>query len=501
MAAVVNDPLGYRPGYHFAAQKNWINDPNGLVFDATTGLYHLFFQHNPFGDEWGHMSWGHATSRDLLNWTELPLAIPEDERASIFSGSIVIDHGNTAGFGVGAWVACYTGCLRRAEVSNTGGQAQEIAYSLDRGLTWTKYAGNPVLDLGLREFRDPKVFWHEPSGRWTMAVVLPEERCVAFYASANLREWTLLSHFGPTGCTSAIWECPDLIHFAAQGEATGRSLASPTPSGGGALHGNAPGGATSLWLLKVDTFEGHPAGSGAQCWVGRFDGESFTAETEAFWADHGSDFYAALSFAGLPAGRAPVWLAWMNQHAYARHTPTSPWRGAMSLPRELSLVQTPAGWRLGQAPVATDSLRGQARHLVGAGLVAEAGASCELLWEMDPGEAEASTLSVRCGAGGECTEIGIDHRRGVIWIDRSRSGTVVDAEHWAGRREQAWAGARGPLVLRVLVDRCSVEVFSGDGLVALTEVVYPANTSGDVAVLALGGAWARSVLTCWKLNA
>lgn len=458
----------FRPGYHFTTQKNWINDPNGLVFDAATGLYHLFFQHNQFGDVWGHMSWGHATSPDLLHWTELPLAIPEDERASIFSGSVVIDHADTVGFGAGAWVACYTGCLRRPE----GGQAQELAWSLDRGLTWTKYAGNPVLDLGLREFRDPKVFWHESTGRWVMAVVLPDEHRVAFYASANLRDWALLSHFGPAGETRAIWECPDLIHFAAQ----------------------------DRWLLKVDTFEGHPAGSGAQVWIGQFDGQRFTPETDAVWADHGSDFYAALSFAGLPAGRAPVWLAWMNQHAYAKHTPTSPWRGAMTLPRELSLVQTTAGWRLGQAPVSVEQLRGEPRHLVGAGVIADAGASCELHWEMDPGDAETSTLNVRCGPGGEFTEIGIDHCRGLVWIDRSRSGTVVDAAHWTGRREQAWSPASGPLVLRVLVDRCSVEVFSGDGLVALTEIVFPSDTSVDVAVLAQRGAWTRSVLTCWTLN-
>lgn len=458
----------HRPRYHFAARQHWINDPNGLVFDAATGLYHLFFQHNPFGNEWGHMSWGHATSVDLLHWTELPLAIPEDERVSIFSGSIVIDHDDTAGFGAGAWVACYTGCLRRPE----GGQAQELAYSRDAGLTWTKFAGNPVLDLGLREFRDPKVFWHAGTGRWVMAVMLPDEHRVAFYASANLREWTLLSHFGPAGETRAIWECPDLIHFAAQ----------------------------DRWLLKVDTFAGHPAGSGAQVWVGRFDGTRFTAETEAAWADHGSDFYAALSFAGLPAGRPPVWLAWMNQHAYAKATPTAPWRGAMTLPRELSLVQTAAGWRLAQAPIATERLRGEPRYLVGAGVMAEAGASCELRWELDPGDAATSTLNLRCGADGQYTEVGIDHRRGLVWVDRSRSGTLVDAAHWAGRREQAWAGACGPLVLRVFVDRCSVEVFSGDGLVSLTELIFPADTSGDVAVLAQGGAWTRAVLTCWTLN-
>ncbi|MGM9480594.1 glycoside hydrolase family 32 protein [Roseateles sp. NT4] len=466
----MNATPGFRPAIHFAAQKNWINDPNGLVFDAATGLYHLFFQHNPFGDVWGHMSWGHATSPDLLHWTELPIAIPEDERASIYSGSLVIDHAGTAGFGAGAWVACYTGCLRRPE----GGQAQELAFSLDRGLTWTKYAGNPVLDLGLKEFRDPKVFWHEATGRWIMGVVLPEERRVAFYASANLRDWALRSHFGPTGCTSAIWECPDLIHFPDQ----------------------------DRWLLKVDTFEGHPAGSGAQCWVGRFDGEGFKAETEAFWADQGSDFYAALSFAGLAEGRAPVWLAWMNQHAYAKYTPTLPWRGAMSLPRELALAQTAEGWRLLQSPVSTEALRGTARHLAGAGLVDAAGDVLELHWELDPGKAEASTLDVRCGPGGESTQIGIDHRRGLVWIDRSRSGHIPSAAAWQGRREQAWAGASGPLALRVIVDRCSVEVFSGDGRVALTEVIYPGPASDGVAVLKQGsGDWLRSVLTLWPLDA
>lgn len=459
----------YRPRLHFAPRRNWINDPNGLVFDVETGLYHLFFQHNPFGDVWGHMSWGHATSPDLLNWTELPLAIPEDERASIFSGSVVIDHGNTAGFGAGAWVACYTGCLRRAE----GGQAQDIAWSLDRGLTWTKYAGNPVLDLGLREFRDPKVFWHGPTGRWVMAVVLPEEHRVAFYAGANLREWALLSHFGPAGEARAIWECPDLIRFVAE----------------------------DRWLLKVDTFEGHPAGSGAQCWIGRFDGTSFEAETAAFWADHGSDFYAALSFAGLPAGRPPVWLAWMSQHAYAKGTPTAPWRGAMALPRELSLVREANHWRLGQSPVATEALRGEPRHLVGPGVVDRAGEVLELRWELDPGTADVSTLNLRCGpGGGEFTQVGIDHRHGLVWIDRSRSGVAPDAARWAGRREQAWGAARSTLALHVVVDRCSVEVFSGDGAVALTEVVYPSPGSDGVAVLAHGGAWQRSVLTVWPLK-
>lgn len=175
--------------------------------------------------------------------------------------------------------------------------------------------------------------------------------------------------------------------------------------------------------------------------------------------------------------------------------------GAMRLPRELALAQTPEGWRLLQAPVSTEALRGEPRHLVGAGLVDDAGDVLELRWELDPGDADASTLDVRCGPGGESTRIGIDHRAGLVWIDRSRSGHVPGAAHWQGRREQAWAGARGPLALRVIVDRCSVEVFSGDGRVALTEVVYSGPASQGVAVLKQGcGDWLRSVLTVWTLS-
>jgi len=460
-----------RPRWHFSPEQNWINDPNGLVY--ADGEYHLFFQYNPFGDTWGHMSWGHAVSADLLHWRELPLAIPEDERASIFSGGVVIDHANTAGFGAGAWVAIYTGCLRRP----TGGQAQELAYSLDGGLSWTKYAHNPVLDLGLREFRDPKVFWHGPSAAWLMAVVKPDEHLVCFFRSANLRDWVLLSEFGPAGAVASIWECPDLIHFAAE----------------------------DRWVLKVDTFEGHPGGSGAQCWVGRFDGERFSAETEAVWVDHGSDFYAALSFGNLPAGRAPLWLAWMNNHAYAKDTPTAPWRGAMSLPRELSLRATPAGWRLAQRPwPGLAALRGAPHHRVGPGVLDAPGVDgrcLELLWELDPGDVVLSTLSVRCGeGGGEATTIGIDHQGGRLFIDRSRSGALVHPVHWAGRREVPLHNARGRLQVRVLIDHCSVEVFADEGLAVLTELVYPADTSRAVVTLAQGGAWQRSVLTAWPLK-
>ncbi|MBU6260183.1 MAG: glycoside hydrolase family 32 protein, partial [Burkholderiales bacterium] len=324
----------WRPRFHYTPARHWINDPNGLV--RLDGEYHLYYQHNPQGDRWGHMSWGHAVGRDLVDWHELPVAIPETERVSIYSGSVVVDAANTSGFGApgqAPLVAVYTGCRRRPE----GGQAQELAYSVDRGRRWTPYAGNPVLDLGLRDFRDPKVFWHAETARWIMVVVVPDARRARFYASPDLKAWTLLSDFGAPFEGEGIWECPDLIPFELAGE--GR-----------------------IWMLKVDVFGGHPSGgTGARLFFGRFDGNTFTpeAETAPRWADQGADFYAALSFANLDADEAPVWLAWMNCHRYAQALPTAPWRGAMTLPRRLALRRVEGRIELLQQPVAElERLRG-----------------------------------------------------------------------------------------------------------------------------------------------
>jgi fructan beta-fructosidase len=208
----------FRPQVHFSPAKNWTNDPNGLLFYR--GEYHLFYQYNPFGDQWGHMSWGHAVSADMLHWKELPVAIPEQDGVMIFTGSIVVDHANSSGLcgsGKECLVAVYTGYSGK-EPSTL--QNQNIAYSLDNGRTWTKYKGNPVLDLHMVDFRDPSVSWNEKTGRWLMAVSLPKEHKVRFYGSPNLKDWKQLSEFGPTGDTDGDWECPDLVRVpAAKGPA------------------------------------------------------------------------------------------------------------------------------------------------------------------------------------------------------------------------------------------------------------------------------------------
>jgi sucrose-6-phosphate hydrolase SacC (GH32 family) len=239
----------YRPQFHFTPAKNWMNDPNGMFYYDSE--YHLFYQYNPFGEKWGHMSWGHTVSEDLVHWKHLPLALAEENGVMIFSGSAVVDWKNTSGFGKDGkppLVAIYTGHYTEKPLQN-----QQIAYSNDRGRTWTKYEGNPVIDIGYKDFRDPKVFWHEDSTQWVMAVSLPVERTVRFYGSPDLKKWTKLSDFGPAGCVSGIWECPDLF---------------PLP---------VEGSDQQKWALIVNIGSGAPAGgSGCQYFVGEFDGKTFS---------------------------------------------------------------------------------------------------------------------------------------------------------------------------------------------------------------------------------
>ena len=329
----------YRPQYHFTPAVNWMNDPNGMVhYD---GEWHLFYQYNPFGAKWGHMSWGHAVSPDLVHWQHLPVAIPEVDGVMAFSGSAVVDWENTTGVGRDGrppLVAIYTG-----HRTDRPSQSQYLAYSTDRGRTWTRYAGNPVLDVGSAEFRDPKVMWHAPTRRWVMTVVLATEHTVRFYGSPDLKTWTPLSDFGPTAATGGVWECPDLFELPVDGDAT-----------------------DTRWVLIVNLNPGGIAGgSGGQYFVGRFDGTRFVADQDgggaapaspdprgALWLDHGRDFYAGVTWSDAPKGDGRrVLLGWMNNWQYANDIPTAPWRSAMSVPRALSLTRTPAGIRLVQTPV------------------------------------------------------------------------------------------------------------------------------------------------------
>lgn len=471
----------HRPQFHFTPELNWTNDPNGMVY--FDGEYHLFYQFNPLGIDWGHMSWGHAVSKDLVHWDHLPVALRDEYGVMIFSGSAVADLQNTSGFGENGrppMVAIYTG-------HSAGRQTQDIAYSTDRGRSWTKYAGNPVLDLGEADFRDPKVFWHEPTKRWVMVVALANQKKVQFYGSPDLKNWTHLSDFGPAGVKDKPnWECPDLF---------------PVPVA------NEPG--QTRWMLQTNIGGGAPAGgSGGEYFIGEFDGREFKTESmESQWVEHGRDFYAAVSWADIPAndGRR-IWLAWMNNWETAG-VPTHPWRGAMSLPRVLTLRRMDGKLRLCQTPVRElESLRDQ--HAEWSNVVLKdgdrpletRGRQLEFKVDFVPGDAQEFGLKV-CVGGQQETLVGYDAAKQQLFVDRTRSGDSSFHSAFAGRHSGPLEpDADGHIRMHVFVDRSSVEVFGNDGEMVLTELIFPDPDSTGVALFAKGGECRVSKLEAWTLK-
>jgi fructan beta-fructosidase len=409
LAPTYDEP--WRPQYHFTPAKNWMNDPNGLVYYK--GEYHLFYQYNPFGNKWGHMSWGHAVSSDLLHWKELPVALPEENGIMIFSGSAAVDEANSR------LAAIYTGHTPER-------QTQNVAFSTDRGRTWTKYSGNPVLDLGMKDFRDPKVIRYRD--HWVMVAALPREKKVRFFASSDLTKWEPLSDFGPAGATGGIWECPDLFELDGK------------------------------WVLVVNLNPGGVAGgSGGQYFIGQFDGKTFRAEnTEPLWIDYGRDLYATVSFYGTPGRK--VWMGWMSNWQYAGDEPTSPWRTAQSLPRELRVKNG----RVVQSPVReVAALRGAPVKDISR----FRGDSYELQAELRDG----AEVHLRKGRD-EQTVLGL--RGGELFLDRTRSGDVSFHKSFAGV-QKAPVTPGGPVRVQVFVDRSSVEVFANHGEVTITDRIFP----------------------------
>lgn len=478
--AYYNEP--FRPQFHFTPEKNWMNDPNGCVF--FDGVYHLFYQYNPQGDTWGHMSWGHAVSPDLVRWQHLPVALREENGVMIFSGSAVVDQKNTSGFGRDGkppLVAIYTG-------HGLGKQTQNIAFSVDRGRTWTKYEKNPVIDISSPEFRDPKVIWHEPTKRWVMVVARPDVRKVLFYGSGDLKKWEPLGEFGGQGAVEGIWECPDLFEMSIDGDPEGQRR----------------------WVLVVNINGGTPAGgSGCQYFVGRFDGKTFTNDNPkdvTLWADWGADFYAAQSWSDLPQGQPRSWIGWMSNWRYANKEPTRPWRTAQSVVRELTLSPTRGGLRLRQRPVAAlETLRHEPFALK-EGLVLSpgqdplkgsgVGGEClELMLRVDNIDAKEIGLRVRTGDSQQ-TLVGFDALKGKMFVDRIRSGR--DFHDAFGARHEA--PMEGALSIRVLVDRSSVEVFGDEGLSVISDVIFPDAGSTGVEMYVNGGRAVVREFRAWKLK-
>jgi fructan beta-fructosidase len=433
----------YRPQYHFTPEKNWINDPNGLVFYE--GEYHLFYQYNPYGDKWGHMSWGHAVSKDLLHWEHLPLALPEyqdrvtGDSTMIFSGTAVVDKNNTSGLckGNDCLVAIFTSNVHK---DNQGlKQHQSLAYSNDKGRTWTYYDQNPILDIGRKDFRDPKVFWYEPQQKWVMALVVPDLYVVQLYQSKNLLKWDLMTEFGKVGDTTRIWECPDLYSLPVENEE-----------------------GKTKWVLSLSG--GHPAGPvfvGMQYFVGEFDGTAFTStQTEAKYIDYGKDFYAGIIYNNVPD--RSVMIGWVNNWTYANQVPTSPWRGAMSLPRELFLKKEGERYHLHQRPAKeVTTLRGAEIT----DLASYTGGSLEIELEWTGGD---GTILELFSNREEKTVIAL--REKVLFVNRAQSGNVSFQPDFASLDQVAVDS--DTVKVRVFVDQSIVEVYVNEGEATITSQIF-----------------------------
>lgn len=493
LAAEASFSEKYRPQFHYTPRINWMNDPNGLVYYQ--GVYHLFHQYNPFGNRWGYMSWGHAVSTDLVHWDHKAVAIPygKEEEEGIFSGSAVVDHQNTSGFGDGGnppIVAIYTSHYTLDDGSTD--QAQSLAYSLDGGETFTKYGGNPVLEFGDPDFRDPNVSWNEEMGKWLMVAALPTQHKVHFYQSDNLKDWEYLSDFGPAGATGGIWECPDFFQLPVNGDPENQK-----------------------WVLHVDMNPGSVAGgSGSQYFVGEWDGNSFTPdvefmETAPHWVDYGTDFYAAISWNNIPEedGRQ-LWVGWMNNWNYANDIPTDPWRSAMSIPRSIHLESDDGSYRLVQKPVESlKQLREDPVRRENLALNSEtislsgreiSGKAFEMMVEIDPGNAQTVGLNVRTGESQE-TVIGFDAANSSVFLDRSNSGQSDFNEEFAKRNDAPVELENGRLRLHVFVDWSSVEVFVNDGRRVITNRIFPDPESTGISAFSEGGSATITNLEFWPL--
>jgi len=474
----------YRPQFHFTPAINWTNDPNGLVYYQ--GEYHIFFQYNPFGNRWGHMSWGHSVSRDLVHWKHLPVAIPEAGGTMIFSGSAVVDETNSSGFaqtsGNVPMVAIYTGhFIADTTQPDNYLQSQQAAYSLDFGRTWTKYSGNPVLDLHKKDFRDPCVIWYAPGKKWVMAVVLPKEHIVQFYSSPNLKQWTHLSDFGPAGDIKDIWECPSLLEVTAKG-----------------------GDGKKKWVLF------NSQQTTMQYFVGTFDGTKFVNENPAenvYRPDYGPDYYAGITYQHLPLGQAPILVAWANNWSYANEIPTKPWKSMMAIPRTLSLKREGNAWILYQQPVAAlAALREkiwntQQISVTNKKVLAIHSQQCEIELEWSPAAHSVSGLKLATGNGKALT-IGYDANAKKIFMDRAGVGDTSFNNRYANlsRYEAPLDIGKKPIHLNIFFDHSIVEVFAADGALVMTMQIFPEKENDGVELFSEGGTNLFDLVNFWKMK-
>jgi levanase/fructan beta-fructosidase len=467
---LTNEEL-YRPNFHFTPKKGWMNDPNGMFY--LNGTYHLFFQHTPFQSvpDFGKMHWGHAISKDLIKWEELAPALAYDQKGAIFSGSAVVDKDNTSGFGDGKnvpVVAIFTyHDIKKEQAGEIDAQSQAIAYSLDNGKTWTKYSNNPVLkNPGIKDFRDPKVFWDAKRKQWVMGLAAQDRQ--HFYASKNLKDWTFLSEFGKdVGGHGGVWECPDLFPIKVNGTNEEK------------------------WVLIVNINPGGPnGGSAAQYFVGDFDGKIFKMDDvftkqlqkeKVAWLDMGRDNYASVSFDNVPDNKRVI-IGWMSNWDYAHQVPTFAWRGSTTIPREIQLVKKGNEYGLVSNPVKEinkyisktikqKSLKGKEKISI---VTSEKIDLTKAIVNFDLKNLKQDTYTFTLSnAVGESLTFGINNSNHYLFLDRTKSGKTDFSEKFASTITKAILdGNQKEAAFKIILDKTSIEIFYNNGEKVITEIFF-----------------------------
>ena len=465
----------FRPTYHFSPLYGWMNDPNGMVYKD--GEYHLFYQHNPYGSKWGNMHWGHAISKDLINWEHRPDAITPDALGTIFSGSAVVDTDNTAGFGSGAIVAIYT--------QNSDRQVQSIAYSTDNGRSFTKYENNPVLTSDARDFRDPKVFWHKETQRWIMLLAVGQE--MQIFSSSNLKDWAFESSFGEgQGAHGGVWECPDLFELPVDGTNEKK------------------------WVLLCNLNPRGPfGGSATQYFVGTFNGKEFVNESpsKTKWMDWGKDHYATVTWSDAPDNRR-IAIAWMSNWQYANDVPTSQYRSPNSVPRDLSLFTVDGETYLQSAASPEllklrDISKKRSFKVNGTRTIKDMIAGNEGAYEIELTieNQHADVIGFRLyNDKGEEVDMQYDMKEKKFSMDRRKSGEVGFNENFPMLTWTAIESGKDELKLCLFVDKSSVEAFGDGGRFVMTNQVFPSEPYTHIDFYSKGGAYKVDSFVIYKLK-
>lgn len=470
----------FRPAYHHTPTYGWMNDPNGMFYKD--GVYHLFFQYNPYGSMWGNMNWGHSTSTDLVNWKYEGVAIAPDALGTIFSGSCVVDHNNTSGFGKGAVVAFYTS----AKQTPWGDcQMQSMAYSIDNGKTFIKYENNPILTSSEKDFRDPKVFWYAPKEHWVMMLAVGQH--MEIYSSKNLKEWKKESSFGEgQGCHSGVWECPDLVELPVEGTKDKK------------------------WVLICNINPGGPSGGSAtQYFVGDFDGSTFTNNypEETKWMDYGKDHYATVTWNNSPDGRC-IALGWMSNWQYANNVPTKQYRSANTIARDLKLFRLNDGLFLKSEPCAEmKEARKESRNIksvnvnknesVSLAPLSDNGAY-EIEFSINPERAKEVTFSLSNG-NGDKVFMTYDVVNKTFAMDRTKSGEVSFSNDFPAVTQMP-VGKSKELKLRLFVDKSSIEAFVDNGKFVMTNCVFPSNPYDTITFECDGNRYKVNNINVYKIK-